>query len=202
MVVMNDDILQIKNDALEKNVPIMQDEGIEFLLDFIRDNNIENILEIGTAVGYSAIRMASIRNNIKVTSIERDEKRYEQAVKNVDRETLSNRITLIFADAMDVNFDKDKKFDLIFIDAAKGQNINFFNKFQTNLNQDGYIITDNLKFHGLVATPLEEIESRNVRGLVRKIRSYIEFLKSNQEFETKFLDVGDGISISRRNYSD
>lgn len=199
---MNDDILQIKNDALEKNVPIMQDEGIEFLLDFIRDNNIENILEIGTAVGYSAIRMASIRNSIKVTSIERDEKRYEQAVKNVDRENLNNRITLIFADAMNVNFDKDEKFDLIFIDAAKGQNINFFNKFQINLNQDGYIITDNLKFHGLVATPLEKIESRNVRGLVRKIRSYIEFLKSNQEFETKFLDVGDGISISRRNYSD
>lgn len=199
---MNDDVKEIRKNALDKNIPIMQDEGIEFLLNFIKSNNIENILEVGTAVGYSAIRMASISPLIKVTSIERDSTRYMEAVKNIAKEHLEDRITLIFKDAIDVEFDKNTKFDLIFIDAAKGKNTDFFQKFQKYLNHNGYIITDNLKFHGCVDKPLEEIESRNVRGLVRKIRSYIEFLKSNEEFETEFYDVGDGVSVSRRKSND
>ena len=199
---MNDDVKEIRKNALDKNIPIMQDEGIEFLLNFIKSNNIENILEVGTAVGYSAIRMASISPLIKVTSIERDSTRYMEAVKNIAKEHLEDRITLIFKDAIDVEFDKNTKFDLIFIDAAKGKNAAFFQKFQKYLKPNGYIITDNLKFHGCVDKPLEEIESRNVRGLVRKIRSYIEFLKSNEEFETEFYDVGDGVSVSRRKSND
>lgn len=199
---MNDDIKEIRKKALDKNIPIMQDEGIEFLLNFIKNNNLENILEVGTAVGYSAIRMASISPLIKVTSIERDSTRYMEAVKNIAKEHLEDRITLIFKDAIEVEFDKNTKFDLIFIDAAKGKNTDFFQKFQKYLNPNGYIITDNLKFHGYVDKPLEEIESRNVRGLVRKIRSYIEFLKSNEEFKTEFYDVGDGISVSRRKSND
>lgn len=199
---MNDDIKEIRKKALDKNIPIMQDEGIEFLLNFIKNNNLENILEVGTAVGYSAIRMASISPLIKVTSIERDSTRYMEAVKNIAKEHLEDRITLIFKDAIDVEFDKNTKFDLIFIDAAKGKNTDFFQKFQKYLNPNGYIITDNLKFHGCVDKPLEEIESRNVRGLVRKIRSYIEFLKSNEEFKTEFYDVGDGVSVSRRKSND
>lgn len=199
---MNDDVKEIRKNALDRNIPIMQDEGIEFLLNFIKNNNIENILEVGTAVGYSAIRMASISPLIKVTSIERDSTRYMEAVKNIAKEHLEDRITLIFKDAIDVEFDKNTKFDLIFIDAAKGKNTDFFQKFQKYLNPNGYIITDYLKFHGCVDKPLEEIESRNVRGLVRKIRSYIEFLKSNEEFETEFYDVGDGISVSRRKSDD
>ena len=199
---MNDDIKEIRKKALDKNIPIMQDEGIEFLLNFIKNNNLENILEVGTAVGYSAIRMASISPLIKVTSIERDSTRYMEAVKNIAKEHLEDRITLIFKDAIEVEFDKNTKFDLIFIDAAKGKNTDFFQKFQKYLNPNGYIITDNLKFHGCVDKPLEEIESRNVRGLVRKIRSYIEFLKSNEEFKTEFYDVGDGISVSRRKSND
>lgn len=199
---MNDDVKEIRKKALDRNIPIMQDEGIEFLLNFIKNNNIENILEVGTAVGYSAIRMASISPLIKVTSIERDSTRYMEAVKNIAKEHLEDRITLIFKDAIDVEFDKNTKFDLIFIDAAKGKNADFFQKFQKYLKPNGYIITDNLKFHGCVDKPLEEIESRNVRGLVRKIRSYIEFLKSNEEFETEFYDVGDGVSVSRRKSND
>lgn len=199
---MNYDIKEIRKKALDKNIPIMQDEGIEFLLNFIKNNNLENILEVGTAVGYSAIRMASISPLIKVTSIERDSTRYMEAVKNIAKEHLEDRITLIFKDAIEVEFDKNTKFDLIFIDAAKGKNTDFFQKFQKYLNPNGYIITDNLKFHGCVDKPLEEIESRNVRGLVRKIRSYIEFLKSNEEFKTEFYDVGDGISVSRRKSND
>ena len=107
----------IEKYAKEYNIPIMQKEGIEFLTDFIRKNNIKKILEIGTAIGYSAIKMALVDQNIEIVSIERDDERYEEAVKNVKLFNLENRIKLINQDAFDVEL--NDKFDLIFIDAAK-----------------------------------------------------------------------------------
>ena len=190
------DISVLKNKALEDNIPIMKDEGIEFLVDFIKKNNVKTILEIGTAVGYSAIKMASINSNIEITSIERDESRYNQAVENIRNMNLERRITLILDDALNVKI--DKKFDLIFIDAAKGKNIEFFEKFKYNLHENGYIITDNLKFHGYVDMELSEIKSRNIRGLVRKIRKYVDFLKTNNDYKTEFYNYGDGISVSSK----
>lgn len=174
----------------------MQDEGLDFLLDFIKNNNVKTILEIGTAVGYSAIKMACVDKNIRIVTVERDEERYKQAVENVKSMNLEDRIELIFEDAMNVQL--HEKFDLIFIDAAKGKNIEFFEKFKFNLSDVGYIITDNLNFHGYVEMELLDIKSRNIRGLVRKIRNYINFLKDNKEFETKFYDFGDGISVSKK----
>ncbi len=184
----------IKEKAIEEKVPIITDDGLSFLMNYIKDNNIKKILEIGTAVAYSTIMMALVRNDIEVTSIERDEKRYLQAIKNVKKLNLENRITLIYNDALNVSL--DDKYDLIFIDAAKAQSINFFERFEKNLNDGGTIITDNMSFHGLVNKPLEEIESRNVRGLVRKINDYHKFLEQNDNYETKFYKVGDGIALS------
>ena len=189
-------IESLKLEALSNDIPIMQDEGIEFLLNFIKENNIKTILEIGTAVGYSAIKMASLDDDITVTSIERDTERYKEAVKNVEKFKLDDRITLIHDDAFNVEL--DSKYDLIFIDAAKGKNIEFCEKFKVNLNDSGYMITDNLKFHGYVDMELSSIESRNIRGLVRKIRNYLDFLKNNKEFETTFFDLGDGVSVSKK----
>lgn len=193
---MNDKLLKLKNNSLDDDIPIMQDEGLNFLIELIKNKKIKKILEIGTAVGYSAIKMATVSSDIQITTIERDKSRYDCARKNIKDFNLNSRINPIFADATELTI--DDKYDLIFIDAAKGKNTLFFEKFKNNLNPDGYIVTDNLKFHGCVEKPLEEIESRNVRGLVRKIRNYIEFLKNNKEFETEFFDVGDGISVSRR----
>lgn len=187
-------IRKIKEYANENNVPIMVEEGISFLTNYVLKKHVENVLEIGTAIGYSAIMMALVNPNIKVTSIERDEKRYLEALKNVKSLGLENRITLIYNDAFNVKL--DEKFDLIFIDAAKGQNIRFFEHFEHNLVPGGSIITDNLKFHGLVEKKEEEIKSRNLRGLVRKIKDYITYLKNNTRYETEFFDVGDGISVS------
>jgi predicted O-methyltransferase YrrM len=187
-------IRKIKEYANENNVPIMVEEGISFLTNYVLKKHVETVLEIGTAIGYSAIMMALVNPNIKVTSIERDEKRYLEALKNVKSLGLENRITLIYNDAFNVKL--DEKFDLIFIDAAKGQNIRFFEHFEHNLVPGGSIITDNLKFHGLVEKKEEEIKSRNLRGLVRKIKDYITYLKNNSRYETEFFDVGDGISVS------
>lgn len=189
-------VKEIRTYAKENNVPIMLDDGIEFLTKYIVENKINTVLEIGTAIGYSAIMMALANPNLTVTTIERDEKRYLEALKNIKKLNLENRITLIFNDALDVNI--EGKYDLIFIDAAKAQSIKFFEKFERNLNLGGVIVTDNLEFHGLVKKKEEEIESRNLRALVRKVKEYINFLKANDRYETEFLSIGDGISVSKK----
>lgn len=188
-------IQQLEKYAKENNIPIMEHDGIEFLLDYIKKNNIKNILEIGSAIGYSAIRMCLVDESITVTTIERDENRYKEAVKNIKEFNLDNRINIIFDDAFNVEL--EDTYDLIFIDAAKSQYIKFFEKFKLNLKDEGVIVSDNLNFHGLVHTD-KPIESRNVRGIVRKLNNYIDFLKNNEEFETTFYEIGDGVSISKR----
>lgn len=180
--------------AKKNNIPIMEKEGIEFLINYIKENNIINILEIGSAIGYSAIKMALVDASIKIITIERDEGRYNEALKNINNFKLNNQINIINDDAFNVNI--NEKFDLIFIDAAKSQSTKFFLKFKENLNDNGVIITDNIYFHGL--TYSDKIQSRNLRQMTRKIREYIEFLKNNEEFKTDILEIGDGIAISKK----
>lgn len=189
-------VAEIKKYALDNKVPIMQDEGIDYLINYIKDNKIESILEVGTAIGYSSIMMALSNPKIKITTIERNHDSYLEAVKNIKRMKLENQITLIFKDALDVEL--EDKFDLIFLDAAKAQNIKFFEKFEYNLKPKGTIITDNIYFHGLVEQDESSIESRNVRGIVRKLKNYIEFLENNKRYDTEILKLGDGISISKK----
>ena len=189
-------IKQIKEYALVNKIPIMQDEGLDFLTTFIIKHQIKHVLELGTAIGYSAIMMALCSPDLKITSIERDEKRYLEALKNIKELHLEDRITLIFNDALNVKI--DDSFDLIFIDAAKSQNIKFFELFERNLKDNGYVITDNMYFHGLVQKNEKEIVSRNVRGIVRKIKNYISFLKDNDKYDTTIYGVGDGIAVSSK----
>lgn len=189
-------INEIRTYAKEEKVPIMMDDGLKFLIEYIAKNKIQSVLEIGTAIGYSSIMMALSNPSLTITTIERDEKRYLEALKNIKKLKLEDRITLIFNDALDVSL--SEKYDLIFIDAAKAQSIKFFEKFEKNLNPSGTIITDNLKFHGLVDKDEKEIESRNLRALVRKIKEYISFLKGNINYKTDFYELGDGISVSKR----
>ncbi len=197
MVENHQEIKLIKQYAKENNIPIMLDDGINFLTTFIIKHQIKNVLEIGTAIGYSAIMMTLASPNVKVTSIERDHERYLEALRNIKKLNLEDRITLIYNDAEQVEL-KDK-YDLIFIDAAKGKNMAFFKKFSRNLTDNGYIVTDNINFHGYVAKDESEIHTRNLRGLVRKIKEYIAFLKENPDFHTDFYEVGDGVTVSTRN---
>ena len=190
-------IKKMQKYAEENNVPIMTEEGITYLLAYIKKNKIKNILEIGTAIAYSAIRMCSVDENIKITTIERDEPRFQEAVRNVKKMHLEERITLIYQDALETTVQDE--YDLIFLDAAKAQNIKFFTRFEKNLKKGGTIITDNMNFHGLVGTPQEEITSRNVRGLVRKIEDYKKFIKENENYKTEFLNIGDGLAVSIKN---
>ena len=189
-------IAEMEEYASSNNVPIIEKESIAFIMKYIKAKNVKSILEIGSAIGYSAILMASVNPEIEITTIERDETRYLECLKNVKKCGLDKRINVVFQDALDVNL-TDVSYDLIFIDAAKGQYIKFFEKFQYFLAKGGVIITDNLKFHGQVGKS-NSIESKNLRQLVQKIERYIKFLNENKSFSTKFYDIGDGLSISQR----
>ena len=193
---MNDVIKEMERYAEANNVPIIEPDSIHFIKKYIKLNDVKKILEVGTAIGYSAILMATAKDDVEVTTIERDDKRYREAVKNVNEAGLDDRIEVVFNDALDVNL-AGYSYDLIFIDAAKSQLKKYFEKFQNYLNPGGVIITDNIKFHGLVAEK-DKIESKNVRQLVDKIEDYKEYLQNNDEFITKFYDVGDGLAVSFR----
>ena len=192
----NKELHIMKEYARDNNIPIMQDEGIDFVRNFIEKKNIKNILEIGTAIGYSAIIMCLVNKDVLVTTIERDEQRYMEALKNIKKFGLENRITLIFNDALNVEF--DDKFDLVFIDAAKRKNKEFFEHFVKYLDEDGYVITDNMNFHGYVKMDPEKIESKNIRDISEKINEYIYFLENNMEYKTTIYQVGDGVAVTER----
>lgn len=194
---MRETIIEMEKYAKEHNVPIIEKDSIKFIMKYIKLNNVKKILEIGTAIGYSGILMASVDSDIELTTIERDEKRYLEAIKNVKKCGLEKRVEVVFQDALDVNL-IGRNYDLIFIDAAKGQYTKFFEKFCHYLNPKGVIITDNINFHGLVGNRNGDL-SKNLNSLISKIENYIEFLKLNKEYTTKFYDIGDGISVSFKN---
>ena len=186
---------ELEEYAKINNIPIMQKDGILYLINYIKENNIKNILEIGSAIGYSSIMMASINSDIRITTIERDKDRYDLAVFNIKKYNLDKQINIIYGDAVDT--DITGMYDLIFIDAAKGKNVFFFEKYKNNLVKRRTIITDNLSFHGLVEDS-DLVKTKNQRGIVNKIKDFISFLDNNEEFATEYIPVGDKIAISKR----
>lgn len=184
---------ELEEYAYKNNIPIMQKDGIEFLINYIKENNIKNILEIGSAIGYSALKMALVNDDIKITTIERDKDRFDIAVQNINNFNLNDRINIINEDALEIEL--SDKYDLIFIDAAKSQYIKFFEKFDKNLKTNGVIVSDNLSFHGLVEDD-SKTNNRNTKQLVKKIRKYIDYLKENDNYKTTFYKLGDGVAVS------
>lgn len=186
--------------AEKENVPIMDLVGMETLLQLLRLSMPKRILEIGAAIGYSAIRMAQALPEVSIVTIERDEQRYLQAKAHIGQAGLEDRIELIFGDALEVldQVEKEAPFDFIFVDAAKGQYERFFTMYETLLNQDGIIITDNVLFRGMVAEDHEALEPKRIRNLVKKIDRYNRWLMEHPAYITTILPVGDGIAISKK----
>lgn len=188
-------ITEMERYAREHHIPIMEKEGIEFLLAFIQEHRCRRILEIGSAIGYSAIRMALVDEAIEVDTIERDEERYRIAVENIQRANLADRVHIQLADALEATV--EGTYDFLFIDAAKAQYIRFFERYTPHLVIGGYVLSDNLGFHGMVDGDVIP-QSRSVRALVRKIRKYNDYLKAHPDYETTFYSIGDGIAVSKK----
>ena len=186
---------EIKEKALADRVPIMEDEGMDFLLDFIKGKQIKSILEVGTAVAYSSLMMASVDPEINILTLELDENRYREAVNNIARCNMSERIIAVNTNARE--YETDRTFDMIFLDGPKAHNQELMKRFEGNLRPDGYYVIDDVTFHGLVENP-ELIQSRRIKTLVRKIDGFVKWVSDNREYESTLHKVGDGVLVVRR----
>lgn len=177
-------------------IPILFAQGMELLEGLVKENQPKKFLEIGTAIGRTAIAVAALVPDCQVVTIERDPEMIALARKNIEESGMKERITLIEGDAKEVQI-PDGPYDFIFIDAAKAQYKPFFEKYAPYLSEDGLILSDNMKFHGLVDHP-ERTHNRSTKNLIRRLKAYREFLETNEEFTTEFLDEGDGFALTRR----
>lgn len=201
-----DSLLQPREGLLEEmeeyakvhDVPIMEPAGIETMLQLLRIQKPKTILEVGTAIGYSAIRMAMALHETKVVTLERDEERYRVAEGFVENAGMQGRIVQLKGDALALEDEVGihAPFDAIFIDAAKGQYRRFFEIYSPFLSPGGVIITDNILFKGLVYGP--EVESKRLRSLVKKIDQFNRWLSSHPEYDTVILPIGDGVAVSKK----
>lgn len=186
---------QIHDEARNEGIPIMFDDGMEFLLDYIRKHEeIRDILEIGTAVGYSAIRMAEIRWDMEIDTLEVNETMYRQALRNIESENLSDRIHVHLCDAAE--FETGKIYDLIFVDAAKSQYRRYQEHFLHNAGPGTVFIYDNLNFHGIVDN--ESLShNRSTIQMTHKIHKFRDHLLKDERFDTVFHpEIGDGVAVS------
>ncbi len=191
-------IKEMKKYADCNNVPIISEEGLSLILLIIRLTNSKRILELGTAIGYSACNMALASSDIIIDTIERNDLMIDMAKKNVQDLNLSSQINILKGDALEYDVDNLlNTYDVIFIDAAKAQYRKFFEKYEKKLNSHGVIICDNLNFHGLVEQE-KIIGSKSLQALVKKIKSFNEWLKCNPYYNSFFMNIGDGMSVSMK----
>ncbi|MBQ2890902.1 MAG: O-methyltransferase [Clostridia bacterium] len=186
-------LLEMEEYAKENGVPISQPESIRFLEIIIKIANAKRILEVGSAIGYSAIRMSKATGGC-VTTIELSDDMADIAEENIKKAGLSEKITLIRGDGREVIPEIEGEFDLIFIDAAKGQYQEFFNEAKRLLRVGGILVSDNVLFKGMTAT--DELVIRRKITIVKRLREYLTMLKENKDFATALLPIGDGVAIS------
>ncbi|ARI76979.1 O-methyltransferase [Halobacillus mangrovi] len=192
----SEQIERIEAYAKENGVPIMEPSGIEFLMQLIRLHQPSHILEIGTAIGYSAIRMLEASAKSAIVTIERDPTRYSEAVSNLRQLGVENSIQILHGDALELEKEVAEKgpYDLLFIDAAKGKYEEFFHMYSPMLTERGVIISDNVLFKGYVAD--DELASPRMAKIAGKIRKFNEWLVNHPDYYTTIVPVGDGVAIS------
>ena len=183
-------------------MPIVDRLTLDLIKQLIRIHKPQSILEIGTAIGYSSMQFASVDSNIHITTIERNDDMFQQAQHNVKTFGYESQIDIIKGDALEQFTQlKNKHFDMIFIDAAKAQSRKFFELYTPLLNNGGIVITDNVLYHGFVAD-ISIVRSRNVKQMVKKVQQYNEWLMSQSNYSTNFVNIDDGLAISIKGESE
>ena len=188
-----DKLSELKKYAKINYIPISRPDAVAFLSEIVKKNSYKKILEIGTAIGYTSIVLASISEDIRVTTIERNEIMYKEAMKNVSEFNLSNQINIIFDDALNVEL--NETYDLIYIDAAKSQNIKFIERFGPHLDKNGLIVVDNI----LLLDVIKNAKPKKAQQLLRKTEELKEYLANSTEYCVVYKDdIGDGFALIKR----
>jgi len=190
-------IEKIRVKALKDSVPIMESDTLYYIVELCQNNQIKTMLEVGTAVGYSASVLAYYNPQLKIVTLERDQARFDEAKENIAQMGLSNRISQVLTDAREYN--TDEMFDLILLDGPKAHNQELLERYEKNLNPKGIVIVDDVYFHGYCDNP-SLIQTRRLRVLVRKLNKFKEDLEKNPDYEVTYLQAGDGLLIAKRRY--
>ncbi len=186
---------KVKQRALENHVPIIMDDTLHTIENYFKDVKLQSILEIGTAVGYSAMCFTNfLSEDGIIDTIERDPIMLEQAKKNIKLVGLQNKINIYEGDAVDILPTLNQKYDMVFIDAAKGKYPFFLKEALRMINTKGIIFADNILYKGYV---LSDYNKHKQRTAVRNLREYIKQVSENPNLDTKILDVGDGLAVSK-----
>ena len=190
-----DKLSQIKQNSLEEHIPIIMDDTLQVIEQKMKQNRPEKILEIGTAVGYSAICFTEfLAENGKIDTIERDEERIQEAKKNIKDMELEDKINIYSGDAVEILPTLTGKYDMIFIDAAKGKYPFFLSEALRMLAPNGTIFADNILYKGYV---MSDYNKHKQRTAVRNLREYIAETTGNPNLDTQILEVGDGLAITK-----
>ncbi len=188
-------IIEMEEYALENQIAIMDKKTITAIMNFIKKNNIKNILEIGSGIGYSSILMASVDSKVNVTTIASTEESYMDSLKNVKKVDFDKKINVVYQDALELNLSEEIKYDLIVLDAARGRFIKYFEKYEHFLVSGGAFITIHVNYLNKVGKS-KNIEDESLKCLIEKIEHYVKFLKENKKYQTKFYNIDDGLAIS------
>ncbi len=186
---------EIKKFGKENNVPISLDDTLSFLLSTINQNNCKQILEIGTAIGYSSIAMATNTNCEHIDTVEIDASRYNIAVKNITEAHQQNKITPYLIDAMEYLKTCTKKYDLIYLDGAKNQYVHYLPYLKQILNPNVILFADNLYFHGMVLGKTKV--TTGCRAMIKSLHQYIAEITTDPTLDSLIYEIGDGVGITR-----
>ncbi|MCK9443002.1 MAG: O-methyltransferase [Tissierellaceae bacterium] len=188
---------ELERYAEEFNIPIVQPEVAQLLRFLIKMNKPKSILEVGTAIGYSALIMAeSTGKGSKITTIERRGDMVDKAIENISKTRYKNRIRIIEGEAEEILSKLNEKYDFIFLDAAKGQYMDFFNKCILRLNLGGVIVSDNVLYKGMVAT--DDLVIRRKRTIVKRLREFLKYINEIDGYTSSILPLGDGVALTYR----
>ena len=184
-----------KKKAIEEHIPIIMDDTLEVISKYLKELRPKRILEIGTAVGYSAMCFSEyLQDGGVIDTIERDEERIKEAKENFKKVMVEDKINLYEGDAVDILTTLNQKYDMVFIDAAKGKYPFFLKEALRMIKENGIIFADNILYKGYV---LSDYNKHKQRTAVRNLREYIKEVSENPNIETEILEVGDGLAISR-----
>lgn len=186
---------QIKQKAINEHIPIIMDDTLEVVAKILTNMQPKRILEIGTAVGYSAMCFSAyLEKDGVIDTIERDEIRVKEAKENIKKVGVEEKINIYIGDAVEILPTLNNKYDVIFIDAAKGKYPFFLEQAIRLINPNGVILADNILYKGYV---MSDYNKHKQRTAVRNLREYIQEATNNPNLETEILEVGDGLAISK-----
>lgn len=191
----NDYLIKLEEYAHEYHIPIIEPETAQFIKVLLRSNKPKSILEVGTAIGYSALVMAEATDEAThITTIERNEDMIALAKENIANSKYKDRIRILQGNAEEILPHLSDHYDFIFLDAAKGQYLEFFNSCSSFLNNGGMIVSDNVLYKGMVAT--DELVVKRKKTIVRRLRTFLQYINELDGYTSCILPLGDGVALT------